>query len=60
MADDDKPLQPTVDHSFLKDLGDMVKARNLFFVPFFGALLAFVVTQSKYIIDANIVVKMRI
>ena len=35
----------------------MVKARNFFFVPFFGAFHAFVVTQSKYIIDAHIVVK---
>ena len=59
MADDEKDPK-SVDLSYLKDLGDMVRARNLFFVPFFGVFLAFIVTQSKYIIEGNPIIQLLI
>jgi len=46
MADDEKDPK-SVDLSYLKDLGDMVRARNLFFVPFFGVFLAFIVNTKQ-------------
>jgi hypothetical protein len=52
MSENQKQLPP-FDPSVLKDLSDMVKARNIFFVPFFGVFLAFLVAQSKYIISTN-------
>jgi hypothetical protein len=45
------------DVTCLKDLGDIVRARNIFFVPFFGAFLAFLIAKSQYIIDASILIQ---
>jgi hypothetical protein len=45
---------------FFKDMGEFVRARNLFFIPFYGAFLAFIMTQSAYIINANPLVQLLI
>jgi hypothetical protein len=44
------------DASFLKDLADIIKNNTLFFIPFFGALLAFLFTKADYIKGSNAVV----
>jgi hypothetical protein len=44
------------DTSWFKDLTDIVKNKTLFFLPCFGAFLAFVFTQSEYIKDSNFVI----
>ena len=49
-----------VDLSFLKDMGDVVRSRNLFFVPFFGAFIAFLVTQSNYIKQAGSIIQIEL
>jgi hypothetical protein len=54
MAEDDRD---PADLSYIRDLGEIVRARNLFFIPFYGAFLAFILTQSSYIINASIVVQ---
>jgi hypothetical protein len=41
-------------------MGELVRARNLFFIPFYGAFLAFIMTQSAYIINANPLVQLLI
>ena len=51
---DDKA--PPFDPSFLKDLADILKNKTLFFIPFFGAYLAFVLGKSDYLREANPVI----
>jgi hypothetical protein len=52
MAEDEEPF----DASFLKDLADIIKNKTLFFIPFFGALLAFLFTKADYIKGSNAVI----
>ena len=52
MAEDEEPF----DASFLKDLADIIKNKTLFFIPFFGALLAFLFTKAEYIKSSNAVI----
>jgi hypothetical protein len=52
MAEDEEPF----DASFLKDLADIIKNKTLFFIPFFGALLAFLFTKADYIKSSNAVI----
>jgi hypothetical protein len=54
MADDKTQLTP-VDLSFLQNFSDMVRDRNLFFVPIFCVFVALLVTQSDYVLKMNIV-----
>lgn len=62
-AGNTEPVEPierpltAVNWTVLKDLGDISRARNLFFMPFFGALLAFIVAKSDYIISSNIIIQ---
>jgi|ERR1700674_513959 len=51
---DDKA--PTLDVSFLRDVADIVKNKTLFFIPFFGAYLAFILTKSDYLKESNPVI----
>jgi hypothetical protein len=44
------------DASFLRDIADMVKNKTLFFIPFFGAYLAFLLGKTDYIKGANFVI----
>lgn len=44
------------DPSFLKDLADIIKNKTLFFIPFFGAFLAFLFAKTEYIVGANFVI----
>lgn len=44
------------DISWFKDLTDIVKNKTMFFLPCFGAFLAFVFTQSEYIKGSNFVI----
>jgi hypothetical protein len=41
-----------VDSSEIKQLGSLVQSRNLFFIPFYGPFLIFVVTQREYVSNA--------
>jgi hypothetical protein len=52
MPEDEEPF----DASFLKDLADIIKDKTLFFIPFFGALLAFLFTKADYIKGSNAVI----
>jgi hypothetical protein len=52
MAEDEEPF----DASFLKDLADIIKNKTLFFIPFFGALLAFLFTKADYIKSSNAII----
>src|SRR5258705_8165349 len=52
MAEEEEPFDP----SFLKDLADIIKNKTLFFIPFFGALLAFLFTKAEYIKGSNAVI----
>jgi hypothetical protein len=47
---------PDYDASFLHDIADIVKNKTLFFIPFFGAYLAFLFAKSDYIKEANFVI----
>jgi hypothetical protein len=49
-------LEPN-DLGFFKDIGDVIRARNLFFVPFFGLFLTFLVARSDFVIKANPVIQ---
>ena|ERR1700682_4310055 len=42
---------------FLKDCAEMLRGRAIFFVPFFGAFVAFMVAKSDYILGASFTVK---
>jgi len=53
MVDKDEEV---FDGSFLKDLADIIKNKTLFFIPFFGALLAFLFTKSDYIKGSNAII----
>ena len=44
------------DASFLKDLADIIKNKTLFFIPFFGAFLAFLFAKTDYIKSANFII----
>ena len=44
------------DASYLRDLADIVKNKTLFFVPFFGAFLAFLVGKTDYLKSAGVAV----
>lgn len=56
--DDDNQLTLSLpmnyDPGFLRDVADMVKNRTLFFLPLFGAYLAFLFGKSDYIKGANV------
>lgn len=41
----EEKAKPTIDGSFFKDLADVIRAKNMFFVPFFGAFVAFLVAK---------------
>jgi hypothetical protein len=41
------------DMSFIKDIVDIIKNKMLFFFPFFGAFLAFLIAKSDYVMNAN-------
>ncbi len=43
--------------TLFKDLANVVRARNIFFVPFFAALTGFLFTQKAYVVDASFVIK---
>lgn len=45
------------DATFLKDLGDMVRSRTMFFFPFYGAFLTFLFAKTQYIQDANLIIQ---
>jgi hypothetical protein len=49
-----------VDLSALKQLSSLVQSRNLFFIPFYGTFLVFLVTQNGYISGASLAVKILI
>jgi hypothetical protein len=42
---------------FLKDCAEMLRGRVIFFIPFFGAFVAFMVAKSDYILAASFTVK---
>lgn len=44
------------DPSYLRDLVDIIKNKTLFFIPFFGALLAFLLTKSDFVKNSNFVI----
>jgi hypothetical protein len=52
MTESEEPFEA----SFLKDLADIIKNKTLFFIPFFGALLAFLFTKADYIKGSDAVV----
>lgn len=45
------------DISFLKDMSDIVRARILFFIPFFLAFLTFLLNKKDYLIGASPFIK---
>jgi hypothetical protein len=49
-------LPKDYDPSFMRDIADMVKNKTLFFIPFFGAYLAFLFGKADYIKGANFIV----
>src|SRR6266852_6150008 len=51
-----KDIPKGYDASFLRDIADMVKNKTLFFIPFFGAYLAFIFGKSDYIKQANFII----
>jgi len=42
-----------LDVTFLRDIADIIKNRTLFFLPFFGAFIAFLFSKSDYIKESN-------
>jgi len=44
------------DVAFLKDFGDMVRGRTMFFFPFYGAFITFLFAKSQYVLDASTVI----
>ena len=42
----------TIKLQFLKDCADMLRGRVLFFMPFFAAFVAFLVSKSDYVVNA--------
>jgi hypothetical protein len=51
-----EPNDKIFDAEYLKGLTDIVKNKTLFFIPFFGAYLAFLLTKTEYIKSANFVI----
>jgi hypothetical protein len=45
--------EPEFDIGWFKDLADIVKNKTMFFLPCFGALLAFLFAKSDYIKSSN-------
>ena len=45
------------DLTFVKEMIDIIKNKLLFFMPFFGAFLAFLLTRHEYVIGANWIIK---
>jgi hypothetical protein len=45
---------------FLKDIGEISRARSIFFVPFFGSFVTFIIVKSDYIIKSNIVIQIEV
>lgn len=53
MSDEDQGSLEDLDVTFLRDIADIIKNRTLFFLPFFGAFIAFLFSKSDYIRGAN-------
>ena len=48
---------PSLPASFLKDYSDALRGRVIFFVPFYGAFIAFLVSKSDYIVNGVFTLK---
>ena len=58
LESDTKKERKVSDHgAYINDLVDIIKNKLLFYFPFFGAFLAFLVAKSDYVLNANWFIK---
>lgn len=46
------------DLAFIRDVVDIIKNKTLFFIPFFGAFVAFLVAKTDYVTSSNWLIKL--